>query len=64
MEEMTKMISFIVCLICHTRVSEAPRLGREIITKCARTKSYTYDASWYRNNVTSLLYNRGSVQNK
>jgi hypothetical protein len=23
--------------------------GREIITKCAGTKSHTYDDSWYRN---------------
>jgi hypothetical protein len=42
---------------CHTRVSGAPRLGRELITTCARTKSYTYDDSWYRNNVTTLIYN-------
>jgi hypothetical protein len=26
-----------------------PKPGREIITKCARTKSHTYDDSWYRN---------------
>jgi hypothetical protein len=24
-------------------------LGHEIITKCARTKSHTYDDSWYKN---------------
>jgi hypothetical protein len=23
-----------------------PKPGREIITKCARTKSHTYDESW------------------
>jgi hypothetical protein len=23
--------------------------GASILTKCARTKSYTYDDSWYRN---------------
>jgi hypothetical protein len=34
---------------CDTRVSGAPKPGREIITKCARTKSHTYDDSWYRN---------------
>jgi hypothetical protein len=34
---------------CHTRVFGAPRPGREIITKCAGTKSHTYDDSWYRN---------------
>jgi hypothetical protein len=26
-----------------------PKPGREIITKCAGTKSHTYDDSWYRN---------------
>jgi hypothetical protein len=26
-----------------------PKPGREIITKCAGTKSHTYDESWYRN---------------
>jgi hypothetical protein len=30
---------------------------------CARIKSHTYDDSWYITNVTSLLYNRSSVQN-
>jgi hypothetical protein len=28
---------------CHTWVSRAPRPGREIIIRCARTKSHTYD---------------------
>jgi hypothetical protein len=27
----------------------SPKLGREIITRCAGTKSHTYDESWYRN---------------
>jgi hypothetical protein len=31
--------------------------GANIITKCAGIKSHTYDASWYRTNVTSLIYN-------
>jgi hypothetical protein len=26
-----------------------PKPGREIITKCARINSHTYDDSWYRN---------------
>jgi hypothetical protein len=26
----------------------APRPGREIITRCAGTKSHTYDESWHR----------------
>ena len=53
-----------------------PKLGREIITRCARTKSHTYYRDSVQNNrdsvqnsgtetnVTSLLYNRDSVQNK
>jgi hypothetical protein len=48
------MEMFIICLgmllgLYHTRVSGAPRPVREIITKCAGTKSHTYDESWYRN---------------
>jgi hypothetical protein len=35
--------------ICHTRVSGHQDLGANAITKCARTKSHTYDDSWYRN---------------
>jgi hypothetical protein len=34
---------------CHTRILEGPKPGHEIITKCARIKSHTYDDSWYRN---------------
>jgi hypothetical protein len=36
-------------LACHTRVLGAPSPGREIITKCAGTKSHTYDDSCYKN---------------
>jgi hypothetical protein len=39
----------VLLALCHTRVLGAPRLGREIITNCAGTKSHTYDDSWYRN---------------
>jgi hypothetical protein len=39
---------------CHTRVPGAPKPGREIITKCAGTKSYTYDDSWYRNECHNI----------
>jgi hypothetical protein len=46
-----------LCL-CHTQILGVPKPGREIITKCARIKSYTYDDSWYRKNVTTLIYNR------
>ena len=33
---------------CHTRVSGHQDPGANIITKCARTKSHTYDESWHR----------------
>jgi hypothetical protein len=39
---------------CHTRISGAPKPGREIIAKCARTKSYTYDDLWYRNECHNI----------
>jgi hypothetical protein len=40
------------CLLnsCDCSVSHPdPKPGREIIIKCAGTKSHTYDDSWYRN---------------
>jgi hypothetical protein len=41
---------------CHTQVSGAPRPGRgHKITKCARTKSYTYDNSWYRKECHNII---------
>jgi hypothetical protein len=33
---------------CHTRVSVVQSPGANIITRCARTKSHTYDESWHR----------------
>jgi hypothetical protein len=33
---------------CHTRVSGHQDPGANIITRCARTKSHTYDESWHR----------------
>jgi hypothetical protein len=36
-------------VMCHTWVSGHQDLGANIITRCARTKSHTYDESWYRN---------------
>jgi hypothetical protein len=33
---------------CHTRVSGHQDSGANIITRCARTKSHTYDESWHR----------------
>jgi hypothetical protein len=41
----------------HTRILGAPKLWREIIIRCARIKSYTYDDSWYRNECPTLIYN-------
>jgi hypothetical protein len=48
---------------CHTQVLGVPKPGREIITKCAGTKSHTYDDSWYRKECHTLLYNMSYVQN-
>ena len=33
---------------CHTRISGHQDPGANIITRCARTKSHTYDDSWHR----------------
>jgi hypothetical protein len=33
---------------CHTRVSEHQDPGTNINTRCAGTKSHTYDESWHR----------------
>jgi hypothetical protein len=33
---------------CHTRVSGHQDPGANIITRCAGTKSHTYNESWYR----------------
>jgi hypothetical protein len=33
---------------CHTRVLGVQNPGANIITRCARTKSHTYDESWHR----------------
>jgi hypothetical protein len=33
---------------CHTRVSGVQSPGANIITRCAGTKSHTYDESWHR----------------
>jgi hypothetical protein len=34
--------------ICHTRVLGVQSPGANIITRCAGTKSHTYDESWHR----------------
>jgi hypothetical protein len=34
---------------CHTRVLSTRNSGANVITKCASTRSHTYDDSWYRN---------------
>jgi hypothetical protein len=49
---------------CHTRVSGHQDPGANIITNCAETKSHTYDEYGTGSNVTSLLHNRISIQNK
>jgi hypothetical protein len=49
---------------CHTRVSGHQDSGANIITRCAGTKSHTYDESWHRIECHILLYNRSSIQNK
>jgi hypothetical protein len=46
--------SYFSLIRCHTRVLEAPKHEREIITKCVRNKSYTYDDSWYRNECHNI----------
>jgi hypothetical protein len=33
---------------CHTRVLGVQSPGANIITRCAGTKSHTYDESWHR----------------
>jgi hypothetical protein len=34
--------------LCHTRISGVQSPGANIITRCAGTKSHTYDESWHR----------------
>jgi hypothetical protein len=54
-------------LQCHTRISGHQDPGANIISRCARTKSHTYEYMMNHgtgSNVTSLLHNRSSVQNK
>src|SRR5688572_26314902 len=33
---------------CHTRILGVQNPGANIITRCAGTKSHTYDESWHR----------------
>jgi hypothetical protein len=35
-------------IVCHTRVLGVQSPGANIITRCAGTKSHTYDESWHR----------------
>jgi hypothetical protein len=39
---------FLLKLLCHTRILGVQNPGANIITKCAGTKSHTYDDSWHR----------------
>jgi hypothetical protein len=34
--------------LCHTRILGVQNPGANIITRCANTKSHTYDDSWHR----------------
>jgi hypothetical protein len=42
-------LSFVdsLCELCHTRFSEHQDPSANIITRCAGTKSHTYDESWH-----------------
>jgi hypothetical protein len=48
------MTSFLILVLtnydewCHTRISGHQDPGANIITRCAGTKSHTYDDSWHR----------------
>jgi hypothetical protein len=44
------VLCFIVflCASCHTRISGHQDPGANIITRCAGTKSHTYDESWHK----------------
>jgi hypothetical protein len=41
------LVVFTVINIYHTQVSGHQDLGADIITRCAGTKSHTYDESWH-----------------
>jgi hypothetical protein len=49
---------------CHTQVLGVQSPGANIITRCAGTKSHTYDESWHRIECHIFIYNRSSIQNK
>jgi hypothetical protein len=44
----------------HTRVSGHQDPGANIITRCAGTKSHTYDESWHRIECHIFTINRSS----
>ena len=56
MSLLTLQVASLVCRypLCHTQISGAPKLGREIITKYARIKSHIYDDYWYRNECHNI----------
>jgi hypothetical protein len=37
-----------IITLCHTRILGVQNPGANIITRCAGTKSHTYDESWHR----------------
>jgi hypothetical protein len=49
-EEMKNYLIMVTVLspFCHTRVLGHQDPGANIITRCAGTKSHTYDESWHR----------------
>jgi hypothetical protein len=49
---------------CHTRILGVQNPGANIITRCAGTKSHTYDESWHMIECHIFIYNRSSIQNK
>jgi hypothetical protein len=40
--------SYVGIDLCHTRILGVQNPGANIITRCAGTKSHTYDDSWHR----------------
>jgi hypothetical protein len=49
---------------CNTRILGVQNPGANIITRCAGTKSHTYEDSWHRIECHIFIYNRSSIQNK
>jgi hypothetical protein len=51
--------------VSHPGFGGTKTRARDKIIRCARTKSHTYDDSWYRNKCHIFtIYNKSSIQNK